>query len=156
MHKIVPEILRDHILPFNWDVRKVWALEADVIQVRFSEFAYLLELPLWSSVAKQGLLFDVCPMDVIRNPNISIYQTQRLQQIELQHPIDVLVARDKRWILDGVHRVAKHFILNRPTLFVRFHDESIVPAIKSGQQYDPADRQELRFFRLPTCHDRRP
>lgn len=62
--KVVPEILEDHILPFNWDVRKVWELEAKVTQIPYTEFAYLLELPLWSSVAKHGLLFDICPMDV--------------------------------------------------------------------------------------------
>jgi hypothetical protein len=134
MPKIVPAILKDHILPFNWDVHKVWALKADIVQVPCSEFAYLLELPLWSSVPEQGLLFDTCPMDVICDPNVSVYQYQRLQQIELQYPIDVLVAQDKRWILDGVHRVAKHFIANSPTLSVRFHDESIIPVIKLDQQ----------------------
>ncbi len=131
--KVVPEILEDHILPFNWDVRKVWALEAKVTQIPYTEFAYLLELPLWSSVAKHGLLFDICPMDIIRDPNLSIYQTQRLQQIDLQYPIDVLIAQDKRWMLDGVHRIAKHFILNSAMLSVRFHDESVISAIKSGR-----------------------
>lgn len=132
MPKIVPEILKDHILPFNWDVRKVWALKADVVLLPFTEFAYLLELPLWSSVPKHGLLFDICPMDVIRDPSVSVYQHQRLQQVELQYPIDVLLAQDKRWILDGVHRITKHFILNSPTLAVRFHAESIIPTIKSS------------------------
>ena len=132
MPKIVPEILKDHILPFNWDIRKVWAIKADVVQVPCSEFAYLLELPLWSSTPKQGLLFDTCPIDVIREPRVSIYQAQRLQQTELQHPIDVLIAEEKRWVLDGVHRIAKHFILNRSTLSVRFHNDYIIQAIKSG------------------------
>ncbi|HZX30079.1 MAG TPA: hypothetical protein VFF03_01885 [Rhodocyclaceae bacterium] len=129
MPKIVPDILKDHILPFDWDVRKVWGLKADVVQVPTSEFAYLLELPLWSSVPKQGLLFDICPIDVIRAPGVSQYQAQRLQNVDLQHPIDVLVAQEKRWILDGVHRIAKHFILNTSTLAVRFHDESVIPAV---------------------------
>ena len=95
-----------------------------------SEFAYLLELPLWSSVPKQGLLFDICPMDVIRDPKVSSYQAQRLRETELRYPIDVLVANEKRWILDGVHRIARHFVLNSSVLAVRFHDESIIPAIK--------------------------
>ena len=132
MPKIVPDILKDHILPFNWDVRKVWGLKADVIQVPTSEFAYLLELPLWSSVPKQGLLFDISPMDVIRDPHASIHQSQRLREAALRYPIDVLVAQEKWWILDGVHRIAKHFTLKKPTLTVRFHDESIIPAIRLG------------------------
>lgn len=130
--KIVPDFLKDHILTFNWDVRKVWVLEADVVYVPFSEFAYLLELPLWSSVPKQGLLFDTCPLDVIRDPKVSSYQAQRLRETELRYPIDVLVANEKRWILDGVHRIAKHFVLNSSVLAVRFHDKSIIPTIKIG------------------------
>jgi hypothetical protein len=146
MHKIVPETLKLHILPFNWDVRKVWALKADVVRVSCSEFAYLLELPLWSSVPNQGLLFDTCPMEVICNPNVSVYQHQRLQKIELQYPIDVLVIRDKRWILDGVHRIAKHFILNSPMLLVRFHDESVIPEIKLDDEFVPNDHPKSEFL----------
>jgi len=93
----------------------------------------LLELPLWSSVPKKGLLFDVRPIDVMRDPNASIYQTQRLQETELHHPIDVLVGfgeSDRWWILDGAHRIAKHFILQHPIIRVRFHDTSIIPVIR--------------------------
>jgi len=130
MQKIIPEILKGHILPFNGDVRKVWGLEGDATEVRCCEFSHLLELPLWSSVPNRGLLFDISPAEVIRDPSISVYQTQRLQQTELRFPIDVLIMQEKRWILDGVHRIAKHVMLGKPTLFARFHDESIIPEIK--------------------------
>jgi hypothetical protein len=69
-------------------------------------------------------------MDVIRNPNISIHQAKRLQETQLRYPIDVLVMNERRWILDGVHRLAKHFVSNSSVLSVRFHDESIVPVIE--------------------------
>lgn len=130
MPKIVPDILKDHILPFDWDVRKVWELKADVIEVPTSEFVYLLKLPLWSSAPQQGLLFDICPMDVIDDPHASIYQAQRLQKTELRYPIDVLTLQGKRWILDGVHRIAKNFTLNKSILAVRLHDESVIPTIR--------------------------
>ena len=132
MPKFIPDILKDYILPFNWDVRKVWALNADVVQVPCFKFAYLLELPVWSSVPGRGLLFDICPMDVIRNPNTSIYQTRRLREAKLRYPIDVLVVEEMLWILDGVHRITKHFALDNPTLAVRFHNENIIQDIKLG------------------------
>ena len=132
MPKIVPEILRDHILPFDWDVRKVWALEAEIRHIRPADFAYLLELPLWSSVPNQGLLFDISPIAVIRNPASSIYQTQRLHQVDIAYPIDILRFQGRPWVLDGVHRIAKHFILNTSSLPARFHDENIIPAISVG------------------------
>ncbi|MFH1659481.1 MAG: hypothetical protein ABIG35_09220 [Pseudomonadota bacterium] len=130
MRKPIPESLKDHILPFNWDVRKVWALKAEVQQLPCAKFAYFLELPLWSSVGNRGLLFDISQMDVIRHPGLSRYQVQRLDQCSLDFPIDVLVMHDKPWILDGVHRIAKHAILTHLTLPVRLHDESIIPAIR--------------------------
>ncbi|CAH1073392.1 hypothetical protein NTG1052_20075 [Candidatus Nitrotoga sp. 1052] len=71
MPKVIPEVLKEHILPFNWDVCKVWAVDTDTVQVSCSEFAYLLDLPLWSSVPCRGLLFDTCLIDVIRNPGAS-------------------------------------------------------------------------------------
>lgn len=132
MPKIVPDILKDHVLPFNWDVRTVWELKADAIELPTSEFTYLLKLPLWSSVPKEGMLFDICPMDVIDDPQVSIYQTQRLRETELQYPIDILAAKGRRWILDGIHRIAKNFSLNNSIIAVRIHDKSVIPKIKIG------------------------
>ena len=132
MTKIVPKILVSHILPFHGDVRKVWALEAPVQQVACGDFYYLMNLPLWSSVKNRGLLFDTCPLDVIRDASSSPYQSQRLSEVKLDFPIDVLILENKRWILDGVHRIAKHFMLNSKTLPARFHSETIIPLIKAG------------------------
>lgn len=132
MPKAIPEILKNHILPFNWDVRKVWAIEAEVVQVPCSEFTYLLELPLWSSVPKRGLLFNVRPIEVIRDPSVSTYQARRLDQTELEYPIDILLMQDRRWVLDGVHRIAKHFILKHSTIPIRYHNENFISEIKSN------------------------
>ncbi|MCX9155649.1 hypothetical protein OPU71_05865 [Niveibacterium sp. 24ML] len=132
MPKQVPAALEAHILPFHWDVRKVWALDSEPVAVPVSDFVYLLELPLWSSVPDQGLLFDVCPMQVIRDPRASAHQTRRLNNADLRYPIDVLLISEKRWILDGVHRIAKHFAQNHSTLLARFHDESVIPFIRQG------------------------
>ncbi|NJD06093.1 MAG: hypothetical protein FIA97_06300 [Methylococcaceae bacterium] len=132
MSKVVPEILKNHILPFDWDVHKIWEIQAPVFQISCAEFEYLLELSLWSSVPNQGLLFDVRPIDVIRDPGRSPYQARRLARCDLQHPIDILLAREKRWVLDGVHRIAKQVSLQRSTIAVRFHDESVIPIITRG------------------------
>ena len=131
MSKIVPASLTGHILPFQWDVKKVWALEATVHQIPCADFAYLLELSLWSSVKGRGLLFDLCPQDVIRDASLSSFQAQRLEEVRLDYPIDVLLFQERRWILDGVHRIAKHFMLNLSTIPVRFHDEAVIPSIKA-------------------------
>ena len=129
MSKAIPPALIEHILPFNWEVCRVWALKAAVDQVPCADFAYLLDLPLWSSVKGRGVLFDLRPRQVMRHPGSSPYQCQRLNDVDLAYPIDVLIYRNRRWILDGVHRIAKHLILKHTTLPARFHDAAVIPAI---------------------------
>ncbi|CAH1073389.1 hypothetical protein NTG1052_20074 [Candidatus Nitrotoga sp. 1052] len=50
----------------------------------------------------------------------------------MEYPIDILKLQDKQWILDGVHRIAKHFMLGNATLPARIHDESIIAKIRVG------------------------
>ena len=132
MPKYVPPALTDHLLPFNWDVRKVWGLVAPVSEIAISEFSYLLELPLWSSVPNQGMLFDISPAEVICDPSASPYQTQRLADADTRFPIDLLLLNDRRWVLDGVHRIAKLSTLNVPCVHVRVHTASIITLISVG------------------------
>jgi len=129
-HKSIPLALQNHILPFNWDVGKVWALEADTVWMNITQLTYLLELPLWSSTRHQGLLFDISPMSVILDPSSCPHQFNRLQQAQLHYPIDMLRFQEKLWILDGVHRIAKHVIAGTLKLRVRVHDEAAVPLIQ--------------------------
>lgn len=129
----MPALLKAHILPFGWDVRRVWRLEANTVTIKTSELAYLLELPLWSSAPGHGMLFDTRPIDVLRDPALSPYQTQRLTDADLKYPIDVLLLDQRLWILDGVHRIARHFQLKHQELPARIHDKRVIPAIRSGQ-----------------------
>ncbi len=133
IQKGIPEKLKEHILPFNWDVRAVWALDAMKLRRCRKKFDYLLDLPLWSSVPQKGMLFDLAPIEVIRNPEMWPYQNQRLSAADTFYPIDFLVLNGKNWILDGVHRLAKNFISKVEFVEVRYHEESIIHKIQKGQ-----------------------
>src|SRR5574343_1942902 len=130
MTKAIPESLRAHILPFDWDVRRVWSRAAECLRRPVADYAYLLDLPLWSSIPGRGMLFDISPRAVIEAPQRSTYQAERLARADLRYPIDVLVLEGRHWILDGVHRIAKHVALGVPTLIVRLHDASALAAIR--------------------------
>jgi hypothetical protein len=127
--KTIPECLKNHILPFNWDVQKVWNLAVPTINCFRTEFDYLLELPLWSSIPGKGMLFDISPIEVIEKPVISPYQSQRLNAARLEYPLDFLIFEGNKWILDGVHRLAKHRLLNNDIIEVRFHNESSISIV---------------------------
>ena len=69
MPKTVPPALTDYLLPFNWDVRRVWALPAAVETHPMSTFLNLFERPFWSSRANAGMLFDLTPNQVLADPD---------------------------------------------------------------------------------------
>jgi len=130
--KVLPPILADHILPFDWDVRLVWVQEAEVSRWLIADLAYLLDLPLWSSVPGQGMLFDISPREVLASPDRSPHQHLRIAQADLAFPIDLLRYRERHWILDGVHRLAKLALLGEDFVSVRVHAEAIIPRILAG------------------------
>ena len=138
--KNIPETLKDHILPFNWEVRKVWALHAPILQIGVNEIDYLLELPLWSSKIKSGMLFDLRPIDLLNNPSLASHQFDRVMKASIEYPMDFMDYNESRWILDGVHRLAKVKLLNINVVKIRLHKSDIINKIQVAQQVDAPER----------------
>jgi len=130
--KPIPQELQAHILPFDWDVCKVWFLPTLPEQIKRSELDYLLDLKLWSSIPNAGMLFDISPRSVIESPAASPHQYQRIQQADTSFPIDMLSFRNRRWILDGVHRLAKLCIIDSEWVALRLHSETLIAAIRTN------------------------
>ena len=127
--KVIPAILADHILAFNWDVRRVWEQKAEASVLPLMDFDYLLNLPLWSSVPNQGMLFDISPREVIASPQRSPHQYRRILDADIKFPIDLISYRGRKWILDGVHRLAKLSLMGKTVVSIRLHDEAIISEI---------------------------
>jgi hypothetical protein len=124
--KAIPAILADHILPFNWDVRRGWEQTAEVSVHPRVDFDYLLNLPLWSSVPGRGMLFDISPREVMAFPQKAPHQYRRILEGNIEFPIDLLSYRGRQWILDGAHRLAKLALIGREGVTVRCHPETII------------------------------
>ena len=125
----LPTILKNHILPFDWDNSKVWNLEAQSITIERCKLDYLLELPFWSSLPKVGMTFDISPLEVINNPEATPHQFERLMNADLSYPIDMLSYENRTWILDGIHRLAKAYLLNKDVLELRIHEHEVITRI---------------------------
>lgn len=123
MARSIPEPLRDHILARDWDVRRAWTLETEAQVVPLQRLTYLLELPLWSSVPGRGMLFDLCPADVLADPNRCPRHTRRIEDADLAYPLDFALVDGRAWILDGVHRIARASELGLDTVRIRQHHE---------------------------------
>lgn len=134
MAKAIPEGLKAHILPFDWDVRRVWRQPAAIKTAPLSDYASLLDLPLWSSLPGLGLLFDIFPRTAMASPERSPYQAERLDRADIRYPIDVLVWKGLHWILDGVHRIAKHAMLGMPALITGLHRGTTLSAFCIDQR----------------------
>ncbi len=128
--KLLPPILVDHILPFNWDVRKVWQLSADVIDEKVDQFLYLMDLPLWSDIPNSGMLFNISPREALNDPERSPHQINRVLNADTRYPLDFLRMNSKLWILDGVHRLAKLIMQGAEYLSIRIHEENVQPLIE--------------------------
>ena len=130
LSKSIPYALAEHILPFNWDVRKVWALDTLPMVIPREDIDYLLYLPLWSSIPNNGMMFDTTPMEVIDDPFSYKHQHERIAKADLSHPLEMLLMDYRPWILDGVHRLARLYIEEIEMVAVRFHSESTISKIK--------------------------
>jgi len=146
MEKQIPELLKDHILPFDWDVKSVWSLDSQIIEEKRSKLDYLLHLPLWSSVPNEGMLFDITPIEVITDPRRSPHQTERIEKTDESYPIDMLHFEGKLWILDGVHRLAKLFRSGSDVVRMRVHPDSVIQKIRSANKAVDTTAANARLF----------
>ena len=130
MSKDVPDHMKELVLPFDWDVRRVWALEASVEKVALQRVQFLLESPFWSHNPTRFTDFDLRPMDVLCGAIRSEYHLGRIDEADTSHPIDLIDHDARLWILDGVHRVAKLYRRGRRSVRMRRHSILIRSAIR--------------------------
>ena len=128
--KNIPEHLLAAILPFNWNLKKVWALPCESQLYPRSDFDYLLSLAFWSSVQNQGMLYDISPLNVLMESEKAPHQYKRIMDANIEYPLDILNYQGQLWILDGLHRLAQLYLLDVKTVAVRVHPEHVIPWIK--------------------------
>lgn len=121
MSKYIPKELEDFILPFNWDVKKVWELPASVENVELRDFEFMFDLPFWSSRPDAGMLFDISPNEVLENMNLYPHQKERVENADVRYPVDFIFENDTYYILDGLHRLARHKLMGNKTVRIRKH-----------------------------------
>jgi len=98
--------MRDWYFPFNWDVDRLWALDVPVQTLPMSGLRWHFDIPIWSK--QGGLAFDLCPIEVLRNPGRYPIHDARIAEADISHPLDLMFSVDRLVIIDGVHRLAKY------------------------------------------------
>ena len=115
---LLPAALRAFYFDFDWENPRVWALDLPVESMPTSELSWHLDLPIWSRTP--GVLcFDLRPRDVLARPEAHPRHYERLQTVDLRHPIDMMPCGDRLVILDGVHRLARLVLEKKESARIR-------------------------------------
>jgi hypothetical protein len=122
----LPEPLKDVFFDFLWDTQQVWSLPTEASTVAFDQLAWLLELPVWTTVPGEPR-FDLTPRHVLEDPARFPARWQRILAVELKYPLEMFRSGEDgegRWvILDGYHRLARHQVEETHDVPVRLHPE---------------------------------
>lgn len=127
MKKDLPKVIEEVGFDFNWDEKKVWALNLPVEEIDINELTWHFDVPfLWT---KPNGYYDLKPSEVLANPEQYKDEYERTMKADLSHPIDVMEWRGHWLILDGLHRLMKASIQGQEKVNVRKVPQSAIPAI---------------------------
>jgi len=126
--KVMPTVIKEVGFDFHWDEDKVWALDLPVEEMPISELTWHFDTPFWFT---KGGYYDLMPKTVIENPKDHIEEYGRTMAADLNYPLDIMFWKGRWLLLDGLHRLAKAFVLEAKTVQVRKVPIDAIPLISS-------------------------
>ncbi len=114
----MPAEIAEVYFDFDWDKRKIWALDIAPEAIDRKRLDWHLDLPFWSSRPPRPL-FDLIPRSVIENPSIHAVHARRIEQADMTFPLDVMEHRGRVCVMDGLHRLARAVMEGRERVTVR-------------------------------------
>ncbi len=127
MAKSIPKVINDVGFDFHWDSSKIWKLDEPVEEMDIKELIWHFEVPFWEM--KDTDDYNLTPNEVIKLPDIHSTHYEKVQNSDLQYPIDIMDNKGRWLILDGLHRLVKAYIQGFKTVKVRKIPRSRIPEI---------------------------
>lgn len=124
--RVMPDIIKEVGFDFHWEEEKVWALDLPVEEMPISELEWHFDTPFWFT---RGGYYDLKPRQVINNPKEHIWEYGRTMAADLNYPLDIMQWRGRWLLLDGLHRLAKAYVLGYKTIKVRKVPQKAIPLI---------------------------
>ncbi|MFH1649346.1 MAG: hypothetical protein ABIA93_02265 [Candidatus Woesearchaeota archaeon] len=110
-----PKIIRDVGFDFEWDNKKVWALDVPVTEMPIDKLSWHFDVPfLW-----ENGVYNLTPREVLDNLEKHKKEYARTMAVDLSYPIDIMMNKGRWLILDGLHRLMKAKITGHRTVLVR-------------------------------------
>ena len=127
----LPSHLQGVFFDTVWETSKLSALPTPASTVTLDELEWQLDLTVWSTVPGQPR-FDLSPHVVLASPDAFARQWARIFDADLVHPLE-LFANCGRWVIvDGYHRLAKHWLRSSRTVPVRLHPAALWRTVRPG------------------------
>lgn len=126
MKQDIPQIIKDVGFEFDWDVKKVWALDIPVEDMDIEELAWHFDIPFhWVG----NETYNVTSRQVIDNLEKYPEEYERTMKSDLKYPIDIMWNKGRWLILDGLHRLVKAHLQGEETVRVRKIPREKIPEI---------------------------
>jgi hypothetical protein len=127
----LPSHLQGVFFDTVWETSKVWSLRTPVSMLTLDELEWQLDLTVWSTVPGQPL-FDLSPRLVLSSPDAFAHHWTKVFNADLAHPLE-LFANRRRWVIvDGYHRLTKHWLRSSSSVPVRLHSASLWGRVRPG------------------------
>ncbi len=127
MYGSKPQIILDVGFDFSWSSRKVWALDLPVETMAITELIWHFGIPFWDSEGTDE--YNLTPNDVLAHPEKEPTHFSKIQHADLAFPIDIMENKGRWLILDGLHRLAKAYMLGMTEVQVRKVPRELIPLI---------------------------
>lgn len=128
-NKKCPKIIEDVRFDFDWDSKKVWALNEPVTEMDIHELVWHFDIPFWD--IKDTDDYNLSPYEVIKEPNKEEHSLhwEKIKEADTKYPIDIMQNKGRWLILDGLHRLVKLYIEGHKKVQVRIIPRSRVNEI---------------------------
>src|SRR3989338_4250787 len=123
----IPKIIQDVGFDFDWDSKKVWALELPTEEMPIEELLWHFDIPFWDSEGTDA--YNLRPWDLIANPVEEPTHFLAIEKADLDYPIDIMWNKGRWVILDGLHRLVKYYLQGVTLLKIRKVPEKMIPLI---------------------------
>jgi len=113
-----PRIFKKLGFGFCWDDNLLKNIDEPIIELNINELLWNLDLPFWEEEKIDD--WNLTPREVIQNPKHYPNHYQRILRVDLNYPICIAKSKnEKRFVLDGTHRLARAYIDNLKTIKVK-------------------------------------
>jgi len=92
---------------FNWDVKKVWALDIPISEMDIEDLIWHFQLPFWEKDDTDD--YNLTPQEVIDKKEGTKEHQKKIEEADLSYPIDIMENKGRWVILDGLHRLVKAY-----------------------------------------------